>query len=84
MFRSLIEELRDALDEGPEGKKLLPWNRPDEKTMAKHREAYAKIAGSEGHRFKKYKRGKSPVMFGVTSPDPNDPYVAPTGKKATS
>jgi hypothetical protein len=81
MFRSLIEELRLALDEGPEGKKLLPWNRPDKETLKKNLKM---LQGLEGYR-RSAKRVKLNVGT-IKARDPNDPdsQEVKTGKPASS
>lgn len=81
MFRSLIEELRNVLDEGPEGKKLLPWKRPSKEILKSNLKKLQDLPG--------YRRTTEPKVL-VRGPfkarDPNDPdnQEVKTGKPAGS
>ena len=81
MFQSLIEDLRLALDEGPEGKKLMPWNRPDKETLKKNLKAIQSLAG-----YRRSTERKVLVRGPFKARDPNNPddQEVKTGKPAAS
>lgn len=81
MFRSLIEELRGVLDEGPEGKKLLPWNRPNKETLKKNLKA---LQGLEGYRRSTDRKVLVRGPFKARDPNNPDDQEVKTGKAANS
>jgi hypothetical protein len=81
MFGLLIEGIRNELDEGPEGKKLLPWKRPDKETLKKNLKL---IQGLDGYRRS---TDRKVILRGpFKARDPNDPdsQEVKTGKPASS
>ena len=81
MFGPLIEGIRYELDEGPEGKKLLPWKRPDSETLKKNIKMLQSLDG-----YRRNTERKVLVKGPFKARDPNDPdnQEVKTGKPATS
>lgn len=80
MFGSLIESVREALGEGQEGKKLLPWRGASDE----HRRKFELIKGRQGYR--RSTERKVLVMGPFKPRDPNNPddQEVKTGKPASS